>query len=136
MDLSKENMKRIMQLIVFTVLLIAGLFHMDVVIAGLRVILGILSPFLIGAGIAFVLNLPMRFIEKKLFPDDGKQKRVTAAIKRPVSLVLSILLVLGIIAVVLLVVVPELVNTMSVLMANVEALYSPCPELSGDSVSR
>ena len=59
MDLNKENIRKIKELIVFTALILIGLWKYTLVLDILKFILGILMPFLIGGAIAFVLNVPM-----------------------------------------------------------------------------
>lgn len=66
MQLDKENMKKIRYLIAFAVLLYLGVQHLDIVISTAKVLLGFLFPFILGCGIAFILNVPMKFIEKHL----------------------------------------------------------------------
>ena len=109
MQLDKENMKKIRWLIAFTILLYLGVQNLHIVISTVRVLLGFLFPFIIGFGIAFILNIPMQFIEHHLFGKALKQEKKTAPkLARPVSLVLSICFVICIIVIVMLVVVPEL----------------------------
>ena len=109
MQLDKENMKKIRWLIAFTILLYLGVQNLHIVISTARVLLGFLFPFIIGFGIAFILNIPMKFIEHHLFGRVLKQEKKTAQkLARPVSLVLSICFVICIIVIVMLVVVPEL----------------------------
>ena len=71
MDLSKLSMKKIRELIIFTVLLVVALWKFEVVIDVLKTIWGIIFPFVLGGAIAFVINVPMSFLEKKIF---GKTK--------------------------------------------------------------
>lgn len=109
MQLDKENIKKIRWLIAFTILLYLGVQNLHIVISTVRVLLGFLFPFIIGFGIAFILNIPMKFIEHHLFGRVLKQEKKTAQkLARPVSLVLSICFVICIIVIVMLVVVPEL----------------------------
>ena len=54
MDLNKENIRKIKELIVFTALILIGLWKYTLVLDILKFILGILMPFLIGGAIAFV----------------------------------------------------------------------------------
>ena len=109
MQLDKENMKKIRWLIAFTILLYLGVQNLHIVISTVRVLLGFLFPFIIGFGIAFILNIPMKFIEHHLFGKALKQEKKTVQkLARPVSLVLSICFVICIIVIVMLVVVPEL----------------------------
>ena len=75
MELNKENMKKIRWLIAFAVLLYLGVQNLDIVISTAQVLLGFLFPFIIGFGIAFILNVPMKFIEHHLFGKALKQDR-------------------------------------------------------------
>lgn len=121
MELSKETMKKIMLLITYTILLAVMLFNLDVVIGVLKFIAGVCVPFLVGIAIAFVINLPMRFYERILFPDDLKQKKkVIRKMARPVSLVLAILSVLGVLSIVMFVVIPEIVNSVTALAKTIQ----------------
>ena len=71
MDLNKLSMKKIRELIIFTVLLVVALWKFEVVIDVLKTIGGIIFPFVLGGAIAFVINVPMSFLEKKIF---GKRR--------------------------------------------------------------
>lgn len=109
MNLSKDTMKKIMFLIVFTVLIAVVLFHIDVVLDGIGVVIGILTPFIIGVILAFIINLPMNFYERNIFTDNLKKKySVVRKIARPVSLALSLISIVGVIFLVFFVVIPEL----------------------------
>ena len=67
MDLNKKSMKKIRELIVFTAILVVALWKFDTVLEGAKNIWGILFPFVLGGAIAFVINVPMSFLEKKIF---------------------------------------------------------------------
>lgn len=58
LEFKKENMKNCMYLILFTVLLFVGLQNLNVVLDFLMKVIGLFLPFIVGAGIAFVLNVP------------------------------------------------------------------------------
>lgn len=118
MDLNKKNMKNIMLLIVFAVLFYVGIQRVESVAAGLSFVVSIVFPFLLGAAMAFILNVPMSFMEKRLF---AKAKGKTKKLKRPVCLVLSIFFVIAILWIVLLVVIPEVASTVASLSVNIEA---------------
>lgn len=105
-------MKKIRWLIAFAVLLYLGVQNLDIVISTAQVLLGFLFPFIIGFGIAFILNVPMKFIEHHLFGKTLKQDRkASRKMARPVSLVLAICFVVCLVVLVMLVVVPELATT-------------------------
>jgi len=122
MDLNGETMKKLMLLIAFAVLLLVGVQRLAVVLGALVFVWHIIFPFVLGGAIAFILNVPMTALERRLFP--GKEKpghKLQRKLARPVSLVLSILFVVAMIAVVIFVVVPELSRTIVTLGSSVEA---------------
>lgn len=118
MDLNKKNMKNIMLLIVFAVLFYVGVQRIESVAAGFSFVVSIVFPFLLGAAMAFILNVPMSFMEKRLF---SKTKGTAKKLKRPICLVLAILFVVAILWIVLLVVIPEVASTVASLSVNIEA---------------
>ena len=65
--MDKKQMKSIMLLILFTVMLYVGLQNIDVVLGVLGTVIGLVFPFILGGGIAFVLNVPMSFLERNIF---------------------------------------------------------------------
>ena len=118
MDLNKKNMKNIMLLIVFAVLFYVGVQRIESVAAGFSFVVSIVFPFLLGAAMAFILNVPMSFMEKRLF---SKTKGKAKKLNRPICLVLAILFVVAILWIVLLVVIPEVASTVASLSVNIEA---------------
>lgn len=121
MDLNKENLRKIRGLILFTIIVLIALWKYSMVLGALGFLLGIIFPFLLGAAIAFILNVPMHFLETKLF-SGAKQEGKGWAKKmgRPISLVLTILLVFGIISLVVFGVVPKLGSTFMSLGRNIQ----------------
>lgn len=112
MDLNKENIKKIRGLIVFTILVLVALWNYKMLFAGIKFIGHVILPFALGGAIAFVLNVPMRFVEEKLFKRIKlDQKKWGAKIARPLSFFLALLFVIGLLSIVMFVVVPELGNT-------------------------
>ena len=122
MELNKENMKKIMLLILYTIVILSLAFHIEYAAKFLKTGLQLLFPFLVGTAIAFILNVPMRFIETKVLGGLLGMKEKNR-LKRPISLLLAILFVLVIVAVVSLVVVPELTGTLIGLKRLVPAFF-------------
>lgn len=121
MNLNKENVRRIQGLILFTILLVTACFHLEAVLSGISYCIGLISPFLLGAAIAFVINVLMRFLERCLFENSHIRKyKVTAKIKRPVSLLLAVCLILWLIVVIVLYVLPHLGEAVSSLALSVQ----------------
>ena len=120
MNLDRENMKKLMFLITFTVFLLVGVQRLDVVIGTLDVVWTLFFPFVLGGAIAFFLNVPMSFLERKLFGEE-KQRKWKKKLARPLSLLLTIVIVVAVIVLVIFVVVPELSTTVTNLAAQIEA---------------
>lgn len=119
MDLSNLSIKKIRELIVFTALLVVALWKFDVVLDVLKTIGQIIFPFILGGAIVFVINVPMSFLEKKIFENVKKENKAARKLARPVSLLLTIVLVVGVIALVMIGVIPQLTKTMGSLMINI-----------------
>ena len=119
MDLSNLSIKKIRELIVFTALLVVALWKFDVVLDVLKTIGQIIFPFILGGAIVFVINVPMSFLEKKIFENVKKENKAARKLARPVSLLLTIVLVVGVIALVMICVIPQLTKTMGSLMINI-----------------
>ena len=119
--MDKKQMKSIMLLILFTVMLYVGLQNIDVVLGVLGTMIGLVFPFILGGGIAFVLNVPMSFLERNIFGRGRlKNSRRAAKAARPVSLILALLLVILIIMIAGFVILPELGNTVMGLGKGIE----------------
>ena len=119
MDLSKMSIKKIRELIVFTALLVVALWKFDVVLGVLKTIWDIIFPFVLVGAIAFLTNVPMSFLEKKIFEKVKKKNKIVRKLKRPISLILTIVLVVGVIALVMFGVIPQLTRTMGNLVTSI-----------------
>ena len=69
----------ISQLVVLliAILFYVGLSHFDVITVRIKMFMKVLSPFIAGFAIAYLLNTPMCFFERKLYANN-KHKRVFA----------------------------------------------------------
>mgnify|MGYP005918559555 FL=1 len=122
MNLDKETIKKIRGLIVFTAIILIGLWNYEVVLDGLGFIGRVIFPFVLGGAIAFVLNVPMHFIEEKFFGNKKmKENKWAKKFARPASFLITILFVLGIIGIVVFVVAPALGDTAMNLGRNIQA---------------
>lgn len=106
----KRLFRMICKLILFAGAIILGVMYSKEVLATVKLILGMLTPFLVGAAMAFVLNLPASFIERKFFANWKNPK--SSGLKRGLSIVLAILFVIALLVFVVLTVVPQLTRTL------------------------
>ena len=112
MNLNKENLKKIRGLIVFTVILLIALWNYSLILDVLGQGVGIVYPFLLGGAIAFVINVPMSFFEEKLFQNQMmKNKKVAQRLARPISLIITLIVVVSVIGLVVFGVLPKLGDT-------------------------
>lgn len=80
-------------------------------------VLSILNPFILAFCMAFVLNLPMKFFENKIFNFLDKNKSdFVKNLKRPLSILSTFITVIGLIVALGLFVIPELINSLATLM--------------------
>ena len=112
MKLDKDNVKKIRGLILFTVFVLVALWNYELVFDGVLLLWKVVFPFVLGGGIAFLVNIPMNFFERKIFGKaKKKEKKWALKVARPCSLILTLVSIIGVIAVVMLVVIPELGRT-------------------------
>ena len=122
MKLDKENMRKMRELILFTIIILIALWNYKMIFDAIVFILGIVLPFLVGGAIAFVLNVPMSFFEEKIFYNRHlKDKKIANRLARPVSLVLTIAVLIGVVVLVMFVVIPELTKTILSLGKTIQA---------------
>lgn len=119
MELNRDTINKIRGLILFAVItVIIGINYIKV-LGLLAAAVNMAAPFILGAAIAFVLNVPMRRIEASLSRVFKKDSRLL----RPVSMVLSILLVAGVLFLVMFVVAPQLVRTLLGLQNSIPVFF-------------
>lgn len=109
--MDKAKFKKIALLILIGVGSYWLLQNYQPILSILRTIWILLFPFILGLIIAFLLNLPMKAIEKHLFKGRGGK------LKRPISFVLTILFVLLLIGFLVFMVVPQIVAAVQQLSA-------------------
>lgn len=85
-------------------------------------LMGLLSPFLLGAAIAFILNVPMRGIEAKL----GKIK--SDGLRRATAILLTLLAFIVVIVGVVLLLIPQIGETFEILVPKIVAFFQRIQE--------
>ena len=98
---------------------VVALWKFDVVIEVLKSIWKIVFPFALGGVIAFVINEPMSFLEKKMLGKIKENNKIGKKAARPISLLLTIILAAGVMVLVMFGVIPQLTQTMGNLMTSI-----------------
>lgn len=98
-----------------------GLHNIEVLWSGVLLFLRVLAPFIMGFSIAFILNIPMKFNEYLLF----KKLKIPmhSSLKRPIALLLTVIIFAGILAIVMVSVIPELSATLKLLRNNLPQYF-------------
>ena len=98
-----------------------GLHNIEVLWSGVLLFLRVLAPFIMGFSIAFIFNIPMKFNEYLLF----KKLKIPmhSSLKRPIALLLTVIIFAGILAIVMVSVIPELSTTLKLLRHNLPQYF-------------
>ena len=92
MEWNRQTVKSLLLVICGGAAFFCALQNLGSVLGALGWLTDIALPFLLGGAIAFVLNVPMRAMERHLFPRSKKR----SALRRPLALVLALAAVLGV----------------------------------------
>ncbi len=114
---TKKALLGIFGLVVGGILLYWLLHEREQVSAVTSLVRGIFSPFIFGAGMAFVLNVPMRAIEGKL------GKIANLRLRRLVAVVLTVLAVLLVITLVFVLLIPQITDTVTSLVPKLQQFF-------------
>ncbi len=124
MEFSKKNIKIILGIITFGIVLFTASQNLTAVAGFLSGILKILAPVIVGFCLAFILNIVMNFFEKKVFKGMGKsKKRTVRSLVRPLSLASTIIAMLGFIVLLLFIIIPQLEDTVALLVEKIPVYY-------------
>ena len=121
MNQNQRSNKEIMLLIVFTATVCLGVLNFSTLLGIASDFISMLKPFIIGAAIAFVVNLPMKFIEEKLLNHLPKKLQGS---KRTIGIVLALLFFIGVIAFVVISVIPQMGRTLNQLAQKIPVFFN------------
>ncbi|MCI8619624.1 MAG: AI-2E family transporter [Oscillospiraceae bacterium] len=123
MEISKKTLQRIFWGVTGCIVLYWLLHETASIRQFLSGLLGLFSPFLAGAAMAFALNVPMRAIERHL----GKIKR--PGLRRTVAIILTLMIVVVVLWLMLVLLIPQLDETVRSLIASLPAFWKRVEEL-------
>lgn len=117
MELNKRNMKKLMILISFGIILFWALTNLPIIFGFLSHLLHLLYPFILGAVIAFILNIPMTKIENFIKKHQKSNKSKLPV--RTISITLSLVIFVGVIILISFLLIPELIENIQLLIKNI-----------------
>lgn len=110
MNINKKTERQIVRLIIFSGIVLWAVFNYKIFIDFVSFVIKLFLPLIVGIAIAFIINVPMKQIERKVFNID---KRKHKKMIRVISLVLSIVIIFGVIGLILFLVIPELISAIN-----------------------
>lgn len=113
----KTDIKKHASLLIGIFILYLAIRYWDGAIRAVSLALGAATPLIVGAVIAYILNILMTFFERHYFPKSKSQ--IVGKTRRIVCMLLAFLSLIGIVALIIGIVVPELINCGKHLFAEV-----------------
>lgn len=118
MNFGPEKRREISYWIISTaaacILIFLGVQNIGRLCEVLKWMLALVSPLILGFAFALVFNVPMRFFEDRLWKSDKRPG--VCALRRPLALIISVLVIFGIILGVVWLVIPELVAAFKIIV--------------------
>lgn len=99
------------------ILIFLGVRYVSAIAIAVRWLYDLVKPLLTGTILAMVLNVPLAFIERHLFRKNPTPKKEKA--RRPLAILLALVLVLGVFVGVAVLVIPELTGAVSIVISSV-----------------
>ena len=123
MNIDKKTIRNLFFIALGCILIYFILNETDKLGAAWRAVMGLLQPFLLGAAIAFILNVPMRDIETKLY------KIKAPGLRRAAAIILTLLAFIAVIVGVVLLLIPQIGETIKILVPRIVAFFQRIQEL-------
>lgn len=131
-----DKFKEYWGIVTYTIIIAYVIFNFKNIISGGKNAIGIISPFIIGIAIAFILNLVMRIFEERVFKVlDSKRYSKYSSLKRPLSVALTFVVVFDAITGLIIFIIPQLIDSISTLTDTVPSYIRSFEELISQYVS-
>ena len=130
LEISKKNLWRVFLVVCGCIFLYWLLHETERVGFVMDKVTGILSPFILGGVLAFILNVPMRSIETKLL-----KKMLNEKVKRLLAVVLTFIAMLLVLAFVFWLLIPQVMNTVKSLIPNLYSFFTEAEAFAREVLS-
>jgi predicted PurR-regulated permease PerM len=118
LSVSDPKFKQYVFIATYVILLTYILLNLTDVTYFIFKVLDIISPFTVALSIAFIINIPMKLFEKKIFVFlDNQKSPFIRNLKRPLAIFTTIVLVFGFLIGLILFIIPQLVESVSSLIS-------------------
>lgn len=125
MKFDRKNVRTILLIIAFAVLLYTAAQNLASVYGAVRTVWRVFGVVITGLAMAFVLNVPLKLFENRVFYGMSEDRRpLVRKLRRPVSLVFALVVSLGLIGILIAVVLPQLTATVAEVAARLPEYIS------------
>ena len=132
MEQTKESRKKytwwLLGIAAACILLYLGVSNIGIIADAISWIMGLISPLLIGLAIAVILNVPMQFFEAHFWPK--AKNKFAAKLRRPTAFVVSLFVILGVFAGIIYLVIPNLVEAITMLVERIKSYVEKISSMS------
>ena len=134
--MSKGTFRSILSLIAFAAIMVLLLTRLDIFITVVQNIFKVLTPFLVGFVLAYVLNIPYMFFMTKAFgfmeiePKNIKNKgdEFLVKLRKPLSLIITYAILFAVIVFLLSIIIPQITNSLQGVIDNFGVYYTSFQE--------
>ena len=116
MNYNKKDIINACKIVAFGVILYWALQNMTIIYNVFKGICSILSPFIWGIAIAFIINIPMGIFERKVFiSKENRKKKIykISKLKRIISIIISFAIIITLIVGIIFLIIPEFINVIT-----------------------
>ena len=134
--MSKGTFRSILSLIAFAAIMVLLLTRLDIFVTVVKHIFKVLTPFLVGFVLAYVLNIPYMFFMNKAFvfmdiePKQIKNKadEFLVKLRKPLSLIITYSILFAVIIFLLSIIIPQITNSLQGVIDNFGVYYTSFQE--------
>ena len=114
MKLDRKNVRIILLIITFAVVLYTVAQNLAAIYGAVATVWNVFGVVITGLAMAFVLNVPLKLFENRVFYGMSEDRRpYVRKMRRPVSLVCALVVTLGVIVILIAVILPQLTATVA-----------------------
>ncbi len=125
MELNSKNIKKILFIVLISAIIVFSVANIGQVIGFILKFFSFFAPVIAALCIAFVFNVLLSPLENKVFKFmDNSKKKFVKKFKRPLCLILTYVIAFGIISTVILVIIPDIVDTITYLAEKLPGFVS------------
>lgn len=136
MDFNPQRMKKLAKwligIVAVCILIFLGVKNINVLAGSVSYLFKLLGPLILGLVFALILNVPMGFFERILWPE--AKNKLWKKLRRPVAFIISLVIILGILTGIVCLVIPELADAIVITAKGTIELAKELSHIDKDSV--